>query len=170
MTFTAAAFIGTSLDGFIARPDGDLTWLTTRGEQAGDLGYTDFIRDIDTVALGRVTYETVLGFGAWPYEGKQVAVLSTTLPASDERVTVYRSFDDLVAGLTPHSKRVYVDGGRLIQTFLREGRLDELTVTRAPVLIGEGMPLFGSLHGDVALTHRLTVAYESGFVQSTYTR
>ncbi|WP_324616785.1 hypothetical protein [Streptomyces sp. XY332] len=76
-SFRTLVYIGTSLDGFIARPDGDIDWLNERGAQAGDMGYEAFMAGIDTLVMGRNTYEKVLTFGFWPYEGKRVAVLST---------------------------------------------------------------------------------------------
>ncbi|MFD7261717.1 dihydrofolate reductase family protein [Streptomyces sp. NPDC059874] len=169
--FRTAVTIGVSLDGFIARTDGDIEWLTSYAEEeVGDTGYTEFMAGIDTLAMGRNTYEKVLTFGFWPYEGKRVAVLSTTLNSDDERITVYRSLDELLAGLTTAgAKSVYVDGGKIVQTFLREGLLDELTVTTAPVLIGSGIPLFGALAGqDVRLALRSTRALGAGFTQATY--
>ncbi|MQY05165.1 dihydrofolate reductase family protein [Actinomadura macrotermitis] len=169
MTFTGKVFIGTSLDGYIARPDGDIGWLTSRGEKAGhDLGYKEFMDGVGTVVLGRVTYEKVLGFGAdmWPYEGKRVAVLSTTLADDDPRVTVHRSMDDLVASL---EGGVYVDGGRVVQAFLRAGHIHEITVSTVPVLIGAGFPLFGELDADVPLTLQRTADMGAGIVQTTYT-
>lgn len=139
--FRTSVTIGVSLDGFIARPDGDIEWLTMRGAQAGETGYQEFMEGIDTLALGRHTYEKVLSFGFWPYEGKRVAVLSTGLTTDDPRVTVHRSLPELLAALTEQGARhVYVDGGKMIQTFLREDLLDELIITTAPVLIGEGLP------------------------------
>ncbi|MFD3802023.1 dihydrofolate reductase family protein [Streptomyces sp. NPDC058611] len=168
--FRTAVTIGVSLDGFIAREDGDIDWLTTRGEEAGDTGYDAFMAGIDTLAMGRKTYEKVLTFGFWPFEGKRVLVLSTTLTDGDPRVTVHRSLDALLDALTAAGARsVYVDGGRLVRTFLREGLLDELMITTAPVLIGSGIPLFGELGGrDVALTLRSTRALGAGFTQATY--
>ncbi|MFE1788510.1 dihydrofolate reductase family protein [Streptomyces sp. NPDC059525] len=169
-TFRTAVTVGVSLDGFIARPDGDIDWLTSRGEQADDTGYEAFMAGIDTLAMGRNTYEKVLTFGFWPYEGKRVAVLSGTLATDDPRVTVLPSLGALLAWLTAEgAENVYVDGGRTVQTFLREGLLDELTVTTAPVLIGEGIPLFGGLGGrDVELTLRSAKALGGGFTQATY--
>jgi dihydrofolate reductase len=169
--FTSSVFIGTSLDGFIAREDGDLEWLTSRGEAAGgDLGYQEFIDGIDAVVMGRGTYEAGLAFEAWPHEGRYVAVLSTTLPpGADPRVTVFRGLDDLVAGLAGRGvKSVYVDGGQAVRAFLRAGMVDHLTITTVPVLLGTGIPLFGPLGGDVALTHVSTTVHGAGVVQSTY--
>ncbi|MGW6820131.1 dihydrofolate reductase family protein [Streptomyces sp. NPDC055005] len=168
-TFRTAVTIGVSLDGFIARSDGDIEWLTSRGEEAGDSGFEEFMAGIDTLAMGRNTYEKVLTFGFWPYEGKRVAVLSTTLTADDPRITVHRTLDDLLAALTAQgAKNVYVDGGLIVQTFLREGLLDELTLTTAPVLLGSGIPLFGPLHADVDLTLDSAKALGGGFTQATY--
>lgn len=171
MSFHAAAFIATSLDGYIARPDGSIDWLTERGEQAGDTGYDEFMSSIDTVVLGRKTYELVLTFDFWPYDGKQVEVLSTTLaPDADERVIVHRTLDALVETLDDRgAHRVYTDGGTTIQTFLRAGLLNELTITVAPVLLGSGIRLFGDLDADVPLTHNATRTLKAGFTQSDYT-
>ncbi|ADB35367.1 bifunctional deaminase-reductase domain protein [Kribbella flavida DSM 17836] len=170
MSFHAAVFIAVSLDGFIARPDGSIDWLTERGEQAGDTGYDEFMATVDTVVLGRNTYEKVLTFGFWPYDGKQVEVLSSTLPAdTDERVIVHRTLDGLVETLNDRgAQRVYADGGRVVQTFLRAGLLNELTITTVPVLLGAGIPLFGELDRDIALTHNATRTLKAGFVQSDY--
>ncbi|MDX6292287.1 MAG: hypothetical protein QOH50_1362 [Kribbellaceae bacterium] len=171
MAFHAAAFIATSLDGFIARPDGSIDWLTSHGAEVGDTGYAEFMEGVDTVVLGRNTYETVLGFDFWPYDGKSVDVLSTTLATdTDKRITVHRNLDGLVQALTGRdAKRIYVDGGRLVQTFLRARLLNELTITVVPVLLGSGIPLFGDLDADVVLTHNATRTLGAGFVQSDYT-
>ena len=171
MTFHAAVFIATSLDGFIARPDGSIDWLTDRDEKPGDTGYQEFMDVIDTVVLGRKTYETVLDFNFWPYEGKQVEVLSTTLPTdADERIIVHRTLDGLVQTLDDRgAKRVYADGGRVIQTFLEAGLLNELTITTVPVLLGRGIRLFGELAYDINLTHNATRTLNGGFTQSDYT-
>lgn len=171
MSFHAAVFIAVSLDGFIAREDGSIDWLTERGEHAGDTGYDEFLAAVDTVVLGRATFEKVLTFGFWPYEGKQVEVLSTTLPIDvDERVIVHRTLDGLVETVTERgAKRLYVDGGRAIQTFLRAGLLNELTITTVPVLLGRGLRLFGDLDHDIDLTHNATRTLQAGFVQSDYT-
>ncbi|MFF1815946.1 dihydrofolate reductase family protein [Kribbella sp. NPDC058245] len=171
MSFHVAVFIATSLDGYIARSDGSIEWLTERGEQAGDTGYDEFMASIDTVVMGRNTFEQVLSFDFWPYEGKHVEVLSTTLaPDVDERVIVHRTLDGLVETLADRgAQRIYADGGKLIQTFLRAGLLNELTITTAPVLIGSGLRLFGDLDHDVTLVHNATRTLKAGFVQSDYT-
>ncbi|MEU9041178.1 MULTISPECIES: dihydrofolate reductase family protein [unclassified Kitasatospora] len=171
MTFSATVFVGTSLDGYIARPDGDIDWLDERGRKAGDLGYTDFLDTVDAVVMGRNTYEKVLGFGedAWHYGDRHVVVLSTTLPEdADPRITVHRDLGALIADLDERGIRhVYPDGGRLVQSFVRAGRVDAFIISVAPVLIGSGLQLFGELAEDVPL--RLESATSAGgFAQLRY--
>ena len=169
----AAVFIAASVDGYIARSDGGLDWLPASGS-GEDYGYAAFAASVDALVMGRKTFETVLSFGAWPYTGKRVVVLSSgTVDVPDAHV------DDVeVLALEPGAvlrhlgadgvRRVYVDGGQTIQRFLRAGLITELIVTRIPVLLGSGIPLFGELPSDVPLTHVETRAFESGLVQSQY--
>jgi dihydrofolate reductase len=169
--FTGHVFIGTSLDGFIARTNGDLEWLTSRGEAAGEYGFQEFLDRIDTVAMGRVTYGNWLSLGAeqWPFHGKHAAVLSTRLDADDPRIAVYRNLDQLLASLADRGARsVYVDGGRVIRAFLRAGLVDDITITTVPVLIGSGIPFPGELDADISLLHQSTKVLGAGLVQSTY--
>lgn len=170
-----SAYIAASLDGFIARKNGDLDWLPS-GEELGaeDYGYRDFIDSVDILVMGRKTYEKALTFDKWPYRGKEVVVLSTGAPAVPKAlrgsVTV-RSLDpknlvDYVA--EQGATHIYIDGGITIQRFISAGQLDEITITRIPVLIGEGIPLFGPLSQDVRLIHIATRQFDSGFEQSKY--
>ena len=166
----ASVFIGTSVDGFIARANGDLDWLPSSDEAHG---YDEFIATVDALVMGRKTFETVLAFGAWPYGTKPVFVLSTrTLaPAPPGAVVEHLSgepseiFSQLAARDFQH---IYVDGGITIQRFLRAGLIQRLTITRVPVLIGDGIPLFGPLQHDLSLRHVATRQYASGLVQSEY--
>lgn len=168
--FTGHVYIGTSVDDFIAREDGDLGWLMSRGEAAGDAGYTDFAAAIDTMLIGRSTYELVNSFGSWPYEGKRVVVLSRTLDAdADDKISVARDLDEAGTRLRSlGAERVYIDGGRTIQSCLAAGWVDELTISRVPVLLGTGVPLFGPVPGDVDLEHVRTDVLGGGMVQTTY--
>jgi dihydrofolate reductase len=120
--------------------------------------------------MGRGTYEVIAPIGEWPYQGRPVHVVSTTLePGADPRITVHRSFEDAVAALTDAGvQRVYVDGGRLVHTFLAAGLIGELTLSRVPVLIGEGHTPFGPLPADVRLEHVRTRTFRGGMVQTTY--
>ncbi len=168
-------FIATSLDGFIARPDGTLDWLLSRDAADEDHGYTDFIADMDGIVMGRGSYETVLAFDPWPYD-KPLVVLSKSLAGSP--VPAHLAGRVRFCDLSPKAamamlkaegwRRVYVDGGQIVQAFLRDGLIADMVVTRVPVLIGQGRPLFGAIAADIALTHVATRAFPSGLVQSHY--
>ena len=174
---TGHVFIAASLDGFIARTNGDIDWLVSHPGTAGeDHGYDAFMATVDGLIMGRGTFEKVRTFEPWPYD-KPVVVLSGQLagsapPAALAGRVVFR--DETPAEAMAHVaaegwRRVYIDGGRVIQAFLRAGLIADLLVTRVPVLLGEGLPLFGALDHDVPLTHVSTRAFASGLVQSRYT-
>jgi dihydrofolate reductase len=167
----ASVFIATSLDGFIARANGDLDWLPPGGGE--EHGYDAFIATVDALVIGRKTYETVLSFDTWPYGGKPVYVLSTRAlaPAPPGAVVEHLSGApaELVAQLAARGVgHVYVDGGITIQGFLQAGLIQRLIITRIPVLLGAGIPLFGPLLRDIRLRHVATRQYASGLVQSEY--
>ena len=168
----ASVFIGTSVDGFIARPSGALDWLPEGGGEPH--GYDEFIASVDAIVIGRKTFETVLAFDAWPYGDKRVVVLSSR-PVDFSAVVggVVEQMGgppaEIVAQLTASGARhLYIDGGITIQGFLRAGLIQRLIITRVPVLIGEGVPLFGALPHDIRLHHVATRHYPSGLVQSEY--
>ncbi len=166
----ASIFIGVSLDGFIARANGDLDWLPQSGEPHG---YDEFMATVDALVIGRKTYETVLAFDTWPYGEKPVFVLSTRAlaPAPPGAVVEHMSGEpgEIVAQLAARNiGQIYVDGGITIQRFLRAGLVQRLIITRIPVLIGDGIPLFGPLPRDISLKHVVTRQYASGLVQSEY--
>lgn len=172
---TAHVFIATSLDGFIARPDGDIGWLLQRDDPNEDHGYPDFIADKDMIVMGRRTYEKVLTLGTWPYD-RPVLVLSAQLadaPVPEALKGKLRFSDrtpkDLMEELSRQGlDRIYVDGGRLVQSFLRDGLIADMVVTTVPVLIGAGRPLFGALPQDIGLTLVSSRSFPSGLVQSSY--
>ncbi|MFU8946516.1 dihydrofolate reductase family protein [Mycetocola zhadangensis] len=166
----ASAFLATSVDGFIAREDGGLEWLVGRGEALGDTGYDDFFTSIEALVMGRGTYDVVKEFDEYPYAGKRVLILSSSLESTDwPDATVHRSLDDALDTLAREGiTRVYADGGKTVSLFLREGLLDEITISVAPVLIGRGIPLFGQLESDIELELTATRDLGSGFTQSTY--
>jgi dihydrofolate reductase len=171
---TASVFVGTSVDGFIARKNGDLDWLPAGGGEPH--GYDEFIATVDTIVIGRKTFETVLSFEAWPYGRKRVVVLSSQpvdLSTAAARGGVVEQMGgspaEIVANLAASgAQHLYVDGGITIQRFLRAKLIDRLVITRIPVLIGDGIPLFGSLPQDIRLRHVVTRSYPSGLVQSEY--
>lgn len=169
-----SVYIATSLDGFIARLDGGLDWLPQQAEPGEDYGYQAFFDSVDVLVMGRNSYEKVLTFGAWPYGEKRVVVLSSRpleiAPALAGRVEALSlSPREVVTRLEARgAHHAYVDGGQTIQRFLRDGLIDEITLTRIPVLIGQGLPLFGALDADVPLRHVETRSYPNGLVQSKY--
>jgi dihydrofolate reductase len=173
----ATVFIATSLDGFIARPDGAIDWLPTGADtKFEDYGYADLMKSVDALVMGRKTFETVRGFGGdWPYGTKPVIVLSSRkveIPKALSKSVTYMSGNINV--IREHLaardiRHIYVDGGVTIQRFLNAGAIDRLIITRIPILIGEGIPLFGKLErGDIHLAHIGTKTYPSGLVQSEY--
>jgi len=167
----ASVFVGVSVDGFIARDNGDLDFLPPGGGEPH--GYAEFMATVDALVIGRKTFETVLTFDAWPYGDKPVFVLSTSAlaPAPPEAVVERMSgpLAEIVSQLAARGIRhIYVDGGITIQRFLAAGLIHRLTITRVPVLIGTGVPLFGALPHDISLEHVATRQYASGLVQSEY--
>ena len=169
---TASVFIGTSVDGFIARPNDDLDFLPQGGGEPH--GYNEFIASVDAIVIGRKTFEKVLSFEAWPYGNKRVVILSSRpldLSAAAGGVVEQMAGPpaEIVSQLAARGiNHLYVDGGITIQRFLRAGQIQRLIITRVPVLIGEGIPLFGALPRDIRLRHVATRHYPSGLVQSEY--
>lgn len=169
-------YIATSLDGYIATKDGGLDWLMNISNPDGsDYGWADFIDRIDALVMGRNTFETVLTFGEWPYE-KPVFVLSGSLErlppeAEGKAELVSGDLRQLMKQLNLRGfKNLYIDGGAVIQSFLAEDLVDEMTITRAPILLGEGIPLFGLLRKPMHFRHCKTEAFGNGLVKSHYIR
>jgi len=169
---TASVFIGTSVDGFIARLNDDLDFLPEGGGEPH--GYNEFIASVDAIVIGRKTFEKVLSMEAWPYGDKRVVILSSRpldLSAAVGGVVEQMAGPpaEIVSQLTARGvHHLYIDGGITIQRFLRAGLIQRLIITRVPVLIGEGIPLFGTLPRDIRLRHVATRHYPSGLVQTEY--
>ena len=172
----ATVYIATSVDSFIAREDGGIDWLPDGGDEEGseDYGYQEFIDSVDAIVMGRSTYELALSFSSWPYGEKPVVVLSSRhveIPHAIARTVEAMSAAprEVVRRLAERGfGHLYVDGGRTIQGFLREGLIHQLILTKVPVLIGTGIPLFGPLPHDTGLRHLETRQFENGLVQSRY--
>jgi dihydrofolate reductase len=166
----ASVFVGVSVDGFMARRDGALDFLP---EDCEPHGYDEFMATVDVLVIGRGTFDVVAKFAGWPYGEKRVVVLSSNpIDLSGLPSTVTQMQGEpaaIVAALDAQGFRdAYVDGGITIQRFLRAGLIQKLTITRVPVLIGDGIPLFGVLPSDIRLRHLATRSYASGLVQSEY--
>lgn len=169
-------YIATSLDGFIASEDGGLDWLfEIENPDQQDYGYSEFIKNIDAVLIGRKTFETVLSFGSWPYK-IPVFILSSTLDQLPENL---KDKAEIIKG-DPHSvveiinsrgfNRLYIDGGITIQNFLSEDLIDELIITRIPVLLGKGIPLFGELNRKINFKLVSSASFPNSLVQCRYIR
>ncbi|HET9708081.1 MAG TPA: dihydrofolate reductase family protein [Gemmatimonadales bacterium] len=166
----ASVFVGISLDGFIARADGSFDFLPAEPEPHG---YDEFVATVDALVMGRKTFETALGFDGWPYGKKPVFVLSSHAIATAPPGAVVEQMSgapaDIVSRLEARGiQHIYVDGGLTIQRFLQAGLIHRLIITRVPVLIGTGIPLFGPLQRDITVTHVATRHFPSGLVQSEY--
>ena len=169
-------YIATSMDGFIARQNGEIDWLPSGEDVEGgeDYGYQEFIDSVDALVMGRNTYDLTLSFDSWPYGTKPVFVLSS------RKVEIPNDISETVESICAPPREVvrclsergfnhlYIDGGKTIQAFLREGLIQQFIITKVPILIGTGIPLFSSLPHDVKLYHLETRQFENGLVQSKY--
>ena len=168
-------FIATTLDGFIARNDHRLDWLEKQTTEGEEYGYAAFMDSMDGGIMGRLTFEKVLTFPAWPYE-KPVIVMSRTLDESaipdylQQRVQVTRLEPAALMALLSESgwQRAYVDGGQIIQAFIREGLIEDLAITLVPILIGQGIPLFGEIADDIDMQLISSTAFPSGLIHHRY--
>ena len=174
-----SVYIATSIDGFIARKDGGIDWLefdSGSDSDGEDYGFAEFFESVDLLLMGRHTFEKFLTFEEWPYGDTRMTVLSSTLgpdavPARLEgKVSIASGKpEEILENLAEQGvQHVYVDGGITVQTFLSAGLIDEITISLIPVLIGDGIPLFGPLNSDVRLQHNSTKSFPSGLVQTKY--
>ena len=170
------AYLGMSLDGFIAGPNDELDWLDEPEHSDGvDYGYAAFMDSVDALVMGRRTFETVTGLvEEWPYD-KPVIVMSATLTELPAHVTRSEIFSGSPAEVVALAEErgwasLYVDGGKLASSFLNDGLLDELIVSVLPVALGTGVPVFGALADHTWLKLASTESFDNGMVQLRYTR
>ena len=172
---TGHVFLGVSLDGFVARLDHRLDWLTKHEATGEDHGYDAFMAAVDGIIMGSGSFRTVLTFGEWPYR-KPVMVMSRSMtprdipPALAERVRVTDLGPrELMQALRRQGwSRAYVDGGRVVQSFIRDGLIEDLVLTIVPILIGTGIRPFGEIGSDIDLELTGTTPFPSGLVQVRY--
>ena len=169
-------YIATSIDGFIAKKDGGINWLLEVPNPDGsDFGYNDFMTKIDAIVMGRNTFELVLTFGNWTYN-KPVFVLSKTLKSvpnnlSDKVEILNKNPNSVVKELNSRKYfNLYIDGGKTIQEFLKRELIDEIIITRIPILLGEGIPLFNVLDKEQKYEHMKTDIFNNALVKSYYRR
>lgn len=169
-------YIATSLDGYIAKPDGDINWLHEHpNPNNDDYGYADFINNIDALVMGRNTYEKVRTFGDWPYEKKVIVLTHTLKDVPEELIGKIEFFSGTIREVTEYChisgfNNLYIDGGRVIQSFLEEDLIDELILTRLPILLGKGIALFSSMDSPLKFKHQATKVYDNALVKSHYIR
>jgi dihydrofolate reductase len=171
-----SVFIAVSIDGYIAREDGDIEWLTSIPAPPGeDYGFKEFMNRIDAVVMGRGTYEVIKNFPEW-YYSRHVYVLSSKLKEIPDKLKDKASLLSLSPGETVKHlnekglTRLYIDGGKTIQGFLKEDLIDEMIITRIPILLGGGIPLFGKLEKDITFEQVETTTYPNGLVKTHYRR
>lgn len=171
-----SVYIAMSLDGYIAKPDGDINWLMEYGspDEVETYGFTEFLASVDVLIMGRKTFEKVQSFDTWPYGDRRVIVLSSTLKtisgAYRERVELYKGpLSELVNMLVIKKyHRAYIDGGKTIQSFLESDFITDMEITLVPILLGEGVPLFGSLQKEKKWNLVNSTSYKSGLVSLRY--
>ncbi|MDH5655337.1 MAG: dihydrofolate reductase family protein [Spirochaetia bacterium] len=163
-------YIASSLDGYIARTDGGLDWLSIAEKEGEDYGFSKFFSSIDTIVMGRNTFDIVKEFKPWPYSEKQ-CIIYTSRPA--EVLHNEKYFSGSISELYEFIQKsgadnVYADGGRLIQGFLEHDYIDEITISIIPILLGDGIPLFGKMQKNIKLHLMESVRFETGLVQVRY--
>jgi dihydrofolate reductase len=167
-------YVALSLDGYIAREDGSIDWLMDiPNPEKSDYGFSDFIESIDAILMGRNTFDKVQSFGVWPYN-KPVFVLSNTLtevpPLLKEKVQILKGEEESILELLSNKgyKNLYVDGGKTIQGYLESELVDEMILSKIPIILGSGIPLFRSLENEQKFEHVKTEVYNNGIIKSHY--
>jgi len=163
-----SVFIAASLDGFIARPDGDIAWLSIVHPLDESHGYDAFFASIDTLVVGRGTYDTVLGFDQWPYAGKRVIVLTHRAVELRHGAEAYAGPPAQLLPRLEGARRVYVDGGNVIAQFLAANLLDDITLSVIPIVLGGGLRLFPGGEGEHRLALESHRSWPTGLVQLRY--
>ncbi|HOF34751.1 MAG TPA: dihydrofolate reductase family protein [Spirochaetota bacterium] len=167
-------YIATSIDGYIATKDNGLDWLNNIPViEDNDYGFADFLNRIDCILMGTNTFEKVLSFSKWPYF-KKVFVMSNSLKEipeniSDKAEIVSGNINEIIHNLKRLGyQNLYVDGGKVIQSFLQLNLIDELIITRVPILLGDGIPLFGHISEPIIFSKVKTEIYSNGLVTNHY--
>lgn len=168
-------FMASSLDGFVAREDHNLDWLMKYDTGGEDQGYNSFIANIDALVMGSGSFRTVLSFNTWPYQ-LPVYVMSTSLTHKDvpedlrDKVFIVNSSPKELMHILYEKglKKIYVDGGQIVQSFIQNKLVDEITITLIPILIGKGKRLFGDVEKDIDLELLHSKSFKIGFVQNHY--
>lgn len=165
-------YIAMSLDGYIARQNNDISWLAIVEEPDEDYGYAKFVQDVDTVIMGRKTYEKVISFGIeFPHKGKKCYVISRTKTGYDENVEYYsKSLKDLIADLkNKEGKNIFIDGGaEIVNDLLKNSLIDEFAISIIPIFLGSGIRLFKDGSPEQRLKLISSKGFKMGLVQLWY--
>jgi len=166
-------YIASSLDGFIARRNGDITWLDEFNVEGEDYGYSEFLNGVDIIVMGSKTYEQVLSFSKWPYEGFKTYVLTRRkLDCVDGVEVKFYSgdLDSFVHNIKHESlKNVWLVGGSTAaQNFLKQRYIDEIILSIIPIILGDGISLFQSADEEIHLGLLQSKSYGNGVVQLHY--
>lgn len=169
------AYIAQSIDGFIAKPDGNLDWLD-HNSYGEDYGFREFLRNIDVILMGANTFSVIMNFDEWVYTNKKVFIMSNKIKTEDIPERLRDKVE--ISNLSPRKiitvlrekgcQEIYVDGGKVIQSFLKEDLVDELIITQIPILLGDGIPLFGKLNREIKLELVENQSFKSGLIQNRY--
>jgi len=171
-------YIATSIDGYIAREDDSIDWLMDLpNPEKSDYGFSVFLGEIDAILMGRKTFDIVSGFNEWPYARPlPVFVLTNSLDKlsgrfSEKAEIVKGDLKNVLEALNARGFRdLYIDGGKTIQLFLNEDLIDKMIITRVPILLGSGIPLFGKNHLELKFEHTGTTVFNNVLVRSRYIR
>jgi len=167
-----SVFIASSLDGYIATRDGSLAWLEEAARSDEDYGYASFMESVDALAMGRGTYDHIAHLDPMPFGGRPVFVFTHRPPPPRAGVTFWQQSPRAALDRWTASGlgRVYVDGGALISEFLADGLVDDLVLTKVPVLLGDGLPLFHPMAVGTGLRLDGVRSWPSGLVNLSYSR
>ncbi|SKC30938.1 hypothetical protein CZ809_00415 [Photobacterium piscicola] len=179
-----SVFIATSVDGFIARKNGSVNWLQTAGNKnadmsdQADMGFNQYLASVDCIIMGRKCMETISSMDLppeqWPYGNIRIIVLSTTITQAPDnlrdKVEMYAgNIKILITKLSTEGyQHAYVDGGMTIQAFINQQLINHITITRAPILLGSGISLFGETHKDIELEQTQAIVFPNNFIQVKY--
>jgi len=167
-------FIAMSLDGYIAKPNGDISFLDEMNQEGEDYGYKAYIETVDTVILGRKTYDKILSMGVdSPYGNRDVYVLTRTARENSGKTTFFSAdLKDLVTELrSKQGKNIYCDGGaEIIQQLLQAELIDEFTISIIPIVLGTGIRLFDGIYPEQKLTLLESKSFSKGLTQLHYAR
>ena len=163
-----SVFIATSVDGYIARTDGSIDWLSIVHPVDEAHGYEKFMSSVDTIVIGRSTYDTVLQYEKWPYIGKRVIVMTNRPAKAHTAVEFYSGSAVELANRLTGAKRVYVDGGNVVSQFFAAGLIHDVTISVIPIVLGNGIRLFSGGEGEHRLELQSSRSWPSGMVQMRY--